>query len=273
MSAATTPQRYRVVARDVETADTVTLTLASVDEPVGAPLPGQFMMITAFGRGEVPISVSGGNGSGELVHTVRVVGPVTQALHAALPDTIVGVRGPYGTDWGVASSPNRDLLFVAGGIGLAPLRPAIRAAVESGRHRGRIVVLVGARTPDDLLFRDDMTAWDRRPDIAFGLTVDQAKAGWAGNVGLVTSLVKRANVDPNRTTAFLCGPEVMMRVVARCLTDRGLAETDILVSLERNMRCGVGLCGHCQLGPLLVCRDGAVVSLDQSGLLLATKEL
>jgi NAD(P)H-flavin reductase len=272
MTAATTPHRYRVVARDVETADTVTLTLAPVDEAVAAPLPGQFMMITAFGRGEVPVSVSGGNGDGELVHTVRAVGPVTQALHAAVSGTIVGVRGPYGTDWGVARSPGRDLLFVAGGIGLAPLRPAIWAAAKAG-HRGRIVVLVGARTPHELLFRDDMAVWDRTPDIAFGLTVDHAEAGWTGNVGLVTSLVKRANVNPRRTTAFLCGPEVMMRVVARCLTDRGLAESDVLVSLERNMRCGAGLCGHCQLGPLLVCRDGAVVSLDQAGPLLAAKEL
>lgn len=272
MNAPMTPRRYRVVARDVETADTVTLTLAHVDKPVDAPLPGQFMMLTAFGVGEVPISVSGGSGDGTLVHTVRAVGPVTTALHAAVPNTIVGVRGPYGTDWGVTRSPGRDLLFVAGGIGLAPLRPAIWAAAESG-HRGRIVVLVGARTPDDVLFRDDIATWERRPDIAFGLTVDQAEAGWTGHVGLVTSLVKRANVEPNRTTAFLCGPEVMMRVVARCLTGRGLSEAHILLSLERNMRCGAGLCGHCQLGPLFVCRAGPVVSVEEMGPLLGTKEL
>ncbi|HEU4543744.1 MAG TPA: FAD/NAD(P)-binding protein [Jiangellaceae bacterium] len=271
MSAPATPRRYRVVAREVETTDTVTLTLSPVDEPVDAPLPGQFMMLTSFGLGEVPISISGGNGA-ELVHTLRAVGPVTRALHAAAPDSIVGVRGPFGTDWGVDRSAGRDLLFVAGGIGLAPLRPAIWAAAESG-HRGRTVVLVGARTPDDLLFRNDMAAWGRRPDIAFGLTVDRAAAGWSGNVGLVTSLVKRANVDPSRTTAFLCGPEVMMRVVARSLTDRGLAEADIQLSLERNMRCGAGLCGHCQLGPVLICRDGPVISLDRAGPLLATREL
>ena len=272
MTAATTPHRYRVQAREVETADTATLTLAPLDDAVQTPRPGQFMMLTAFGFGEVPVSVSGGNGDGTLVHTVRAVGPVSRALHAAGPDTVVGVRGPYGTDWGVEQSGNRDLVFVAGGIGLAPLRPAIWAAART-HHRGRIVVLVGARTPDDLLFRHDLAMWERRPDIALSITVDQARSGWRGNVGLVTSLIKRATFDGARTTAFVCGPEVMMRVVARALIDRGLPESAVRLSLERNMRCGAGLCGHCQLGPVLICRDGPVVGFDEAGPLLATKEL
>jgi NAD(P)H-flavin reductase len=272
MTAATTPHRYRVQAREVETADTATLTLVPLDQAVDTPRPGQFMMLTAFGFGEVPISVSGGDGDGTLVHTVRAVGPVTRALHAATPDTIVGVRGPYGTDWDVERPDARDLVFVAGGIGLAPLRPAIWAAIRS-KHRGRIVVLVGARTPDDLLFSRDLGTWERRPDVALGVTVDQARSGWRGNVGLVTSLIKRATFDGARTTAFVCGPEGMMRVVARALIDHGLSESDVRLSLERNMRCGAGLCGHCQLGPLLTCRDGPVVGLDEAALLMATKEL
>jgi NAD(P)H-flavin reductase len=271
VTAATTPHRYRVQSRDVETADTVTLTLVPLDDAVDAPRPGQFMMLTAFGFGEVPISVSGG-GDGTLVHTVRAVGPVTRALHAAAPDTIVGVRGPYGTDWDVERPGARDLVFVAGGIGLAPLRPAIWAAIRS-KQRGRIVVLVGARTPNDLLFSRDLATWERRPDVALGVTVDQARSGWRGNVGLVTSLIKRATFDGQRTTAFVCGPEVMMRVVARALIDHGLSESDVRLSLERNMRCGTGLCGHCQLGPLLTCRDGPVVGLDEAALLMATREL
>lgn len=272
MTAASTPHRYRVQAREVETADTATLTLVPLDDAVDTPQPGQFMMLTAFGFGEVPVSVSGGSGDGTLVHTVRAVGPVSRALHAAGPDTIVGVRGPYGNDWGVEQSGNRDLVFVAGGIGLAPLRPAIWAAART-KHRGRIVVLVGARTPADLLFSSDLATWERRPDIALSVTVDQARSEWRGNVGLVTSLIKRATFDGPRTTAFVCGPEVMMRVVARALIDRGLSESAIRLSLERNMRCGAGLCGHCQLGPVLICRDGPVVSFDKAGLLLATKEL
>ncbi|HEX6335354.1 MAG TPA: FAD/NAD(P)-binding protein [Jiangellaceae bacterium] len=266
MTAATTPHRYRVRTREVETADTATLSLVPVDEAVETPRPGQLMMLTAFGFGEAPISVSGGNSDGTLVHTVQAAGPITRALHAAAPDTMVGVRGPYGTGWDVERSGARDLVFVAGGIGLASLRPAIWAATES-KHHGRIVVLVGARTPGDLLFSHDLATWERRPDVALSVTVDQAEVGWRANVGLVTSLIKRATFEGSRTTAFVCGPEVMMRVVARALIDRGLSESDIRLSLERNMRCATWSCGRCRLGPLLTCRDGPVVRLDEAGLL------
>lgn len=269
------PVRYVVTNRKVETADTATLTLAPVGDPVGPAKPGQFMMLTAFGVGEAPISVSGGtNGDRRLVHTVRAVGAVTRALWAAPPETVIGIRGPFGTDWGVADASGRDLVFVTGGIGLAPLRPAIWAALETPYHRrGRVVVLVGARTPHDLLYAADLAAWSRRPDVHLAVTVDQAHVGWRGNVGLVTTLLRRANFTPYRTSAFVCGPEVMMRVVARDLMGHGVAAENIRVSLERNMRCGTGHCGHCQLGPLLTCRDGPVVSFDRTAALMAVKEL
>lgn len=276
MTAATVPVRYAVTDRQEETADTATLTLVPVDDPVNPPEPGQFMMLTAFGIGEAPISVSGGGTGGDrrLLHTVRAVGAVTRALHVAEPDTVIGVRGPFGTDWGVADAVGHDLVFVAGGIGLAPLRPAIRAALDGDAHRrGRVVVLVGARTPDDLLFDADLAAWSRDSSVQLAVTVDQARVGWRGNVGLVTTLLKRANFNPARATAFLCGPEVMMRVVARELLDRGVSAEEIRLSLERNMQCGVGLCGHCQLGPLLTCLDGPVVTFDATAQLLAAKEL
>jgi anaerobic sulfite reductase subunit B len=273
MTAAAIPVPYAVAGRQVETADTATLTLVPVDEAVPKPRPGQFMMLTAFGIGEVPISASGGaDGTPELIHTVRAVGPVTRALHDAQHDAVIGVRGPFGTEWDVTDTDRRDLVFVAGGIGLAPLRPAIWAAIHSGRPR-RIVVLVGARTPDDLLFDDDLAMWCRRPDVTLAVTVDRAEAGWRSDVGVVTMLLRRANFAPSQTTAFVCGPEVMMRVVARDLLDRGVPAGDVWLSLERNMRCGVGHCGHCQLGPLLLCRDGPVVRLDRATPLLATKEL
>lgn len=272
--AATTPRRYRVVARRAETADTMTLTLTPLDHPIERHRPGQFTMLTAFGIGEVPISISGHpNGDHALTQTIRAVGPVTDALCAAPVGDVVGVRGPYGTSWGVADAVNHDLLFVAGGLGLPPLRPAILEALANPRRFGRITVLAGARTPRDLVFADEVVRWGERAGVESALTVDHADAGWRGNVGLVTVLLDRVALDPVRTAAFVCGPEIMIRAVGRHLVDRGVSTAAIRVSLERNMRCGAGLCGHCQLGPLLLCRDGPVVELSEVASWLDTKEL
>ncbi len=273
MAAATTPLRYVVTERRVETADTASLTLGPLDTKVARPRAGQFMMLTAFGVGEVPISVSRIGTDGSLVHTIRAVDPVSRALYLAEPETVIGLRGPFGTDWNVGNTGGHDLVFVAGGIGLASLRPAIDAVINRTWRVGRIVVLVGARTPDDLLFRSDLAAWERRSDIALAVTVDQAHQGWRGNVGLVATLLRRANFTARRTTAFVCGPEIMMRVVATQLLECGVPPADIRVSLERNMHCGNGLCGHCQLGSVLLCRDGPVISYDRVTPLLAAKEL
>lgn len=273
MSADTIPMRYVVTERHVETADTVSVTLRPLDAKVTSTRPGQFMMLTAFGVGEVPISVSRIGGDGSLVHTIRATEPVSRTLYLAEPETVVGVRGPFGTDWNIGNTGSHDLVFIAGGIGLAPLRPAIDAVINRTWHVGRIIVLVGARTPDDLLFRSDLALWERRPDIALGITVDQAHQGWRGNVGLVTTLLRRANFTASRTTAFVCAPEIMMRVVAQELQECGVPPADIRVSLDRNMRCGSGLCGHCQLGPVRLCQDGPVVSFDRTAAPLATTEL
>lgn len=270
----TLPVRYQVSARKEETADTVTLELDPVDTDPLRFQPGQFTMLTAFGMGEVPISISGDPDDGStLVHTLREVGPVTKALRAAEVGDVLGVRGPFGNDWGVLDAAGQDLVFVGGGIGLAPLRPAILQALANRDRFGRIAVLIGARTPDDLILRDSIEAWTALADVDVAVTVDQAMAGWHGNVGLVTTLLGRVTFEPSRTTAFLCGPEVMMRAVAGDLAEFGLPATSIRVSLERNMRCGVGLCGHCQLGPYLICRDGPVFDLTQVTPLLATREL
>jgi anaerobic sulfite reductase subunit B len=264
-----TPLRYRVRQRLVETADTVTLVLDPVDEPIVAPLPGQFTMMYAFGVGEVPISVSG-HVDGAIVHTVRDVGAVSKALTGSTVGQVLGIRGPYGTDWGVPAGG--DLVVMAGGIGLAPLRPVIRQAVADRSRYGHVVVLVGARTPGDLLYPDEYDEW-RAAGLDVRVTVDRADAGWTGHVGVVTTVLDDLGVDPAATTAFVCGPEVMMRFAARALVDRGVPATAIRVSLERNMRCAVVLCGHCQLGPLLVCRDGPVVGWDVAERLLSVKEM
>ena len=264
-----TPLRYRVRQRRVETADTVTLVLDPVDEPIVAPLPGQFTMMYAFGVGEVPISVSG-HADGGIVHTVRAVGAVSRAVAGARTGDVLGIRGPFGTDWGVP--PGGDLVVLAGGIGLAPLRPVIRQAVAERSRFGRVAVLIGARTPADLLYPTEYPAW-RAAGLDVRVTVDRAAAGWTGHVGVVTTTLDGLPTDPAATTAFVCGPEAMMRFAARALVDRGVRPGAVRVSLERNMRCGVAVCGHCQLGPLLVCRDGPVVGWDVAEPLLSVKEL
>ena len=274
------PRFYRVTSRREDTSDTVTLELtepSNPSDPVPAFAPGQFAMLTAFGVGEVPISVSGlGDSNGgrarRLEHTLRAVGAVTRALHAVEPGSLIGVRGPFGTSWDVASAAGHDIVIVAGGIGLAPLRPVVLTALADRSLYGRIVLLTGARTPGDLLYVDELERW-RRDGVEVAVTVDRADIGWSGEVGLVTALIEPAELAPGNTVAFVCGPDVMMRFTADTLAARGIPASQIRVSLERNMRCGVGWCGHCQLGPLLVCRDGPVVSYDRAAALMTVREL
>jgi NAD(P)H-flavin reductase len=266
------PARYRVAERLAETHDTVTLDLRPVDRPIAPHEPGQFTMLYAPGIGEVPVSVSGTGPGRGLVQTVRAVGAVTRALCEFAPGRMIGVRGPYGTGWDVARAAGGDLLIVAGGIGLAPLREALLAALGQRDRYRRIVVLIGARSPQELIFVRELGEWRSR-GAEVELTVDRAAAGWAGHVGVVTQLLGRAPVDPGRTTALICGPEIMMRLTARELLALGVPAGRVRISLERNMRCGVAECGHCQLGPLLLCRDGPVVSYPAVAPLLAIREL
>ena len=222
---------------------------------------GQFNMLTALGVGEVAVSIAGpAVASGVIEHSVRDVGAVTHALCTAPVGAEVGVRGPFGRGWGIERLPDgRDVVVVAGGIGLAPLRSAVHALVARARDgRGRVFVVAGARSPDQILYRDDLDAW-RRAGSHVAVTVDVGTPGWEGPVGVVTTLLPDLPFEPDGAWALTCGPEIMMRFVARGLVDGGVEPGRILVSLERNMQCGVGWCGHCQLGPLLVCRDGPVV--------------
>jgi anaerobic sulfite reductase subunit B len=270
------PARYVVAARRAETYDTVTLMLRPAETPIEPPRPGQFTMLYVYGVGEVPVSVSGfrpGGGQGQvLVQTIRAVGAVTRALCAAAPGDMIGVRGPFGTDWQLHGADGRDMLIVAGGIGLAPLRPVLLTALAERARYDRVVLLIGARSPDDLIFTRELDTWRRR-DADVRVTVDHGNAGWTGQVGLVTRLIDDAIDDPDDTAAFVCGPEIMMRLCSEALVNRGVPATDIRVSLERNMQCGAALCGHCQLGPLLLCRDGPVVSYADAAPLVAKKEL
>jgi len=248
-----------------ETPDTFTLTLQPGDG--GGPIrfhPGQFSMLWVFGVGELPISISGDPAQDDrLEYTVRSVGQATHALVSRSVGDGVGVRGPLGTGWPVEAAHQRDVIVVAGGIGLAPLRPVVLEVLHNRDAYGRLVILYGARSPRDLLYRKELAAWARQRDTQVLVTVDYGGLGWRGHVGVVTTLFKYARLQPSRSVAMVCGPEIMMRLVTRELDNQGLARRDIHLSLERNMKCAIGLCGHCQYGPLFVCKDGPVFTYDR----------
>jgi NAD(P)H-flavin reductase len=249
--------------RRVETADTVTLALEPADPAQARFVPGQFTMLSVPGLGEVPISVSGEAVGGLLIQTIRAVGCVTRHLASLQPGASVGVRGPYGRGWPVAAAEGSDLLLVAGGLGLAPLRPALHHALARRERFGAVALCYGTRSPADRLFVDELQGWARRHDVHLAVTVDHAGPDWSGEVGVVTRLLARTPCRPERTVAFVCGPEIMMRFTARELEHLGVAPQYIHLSMERNMQCGIGLCGHCQWGPYLICRDGPVFSWDR----------
>lgn len=267
------PVPYRVRSRVVENGDSVTLTLDPIDTVLPTALPGEFMMLHAFGVGEVAISTSGVSPDGTLTHTIRAVGAVSAALCAADEGATIGVRGPFGTSWGLAEAAGRDLVIVAGGVGLAPLRPVLLGALADRDRYGRVVLIAGARSQRDFLYTSEIAQWQSDPRLEVHVTVDVPIQGWRGETGLVTEPLRKLTLNPARTTAFLCGPEPMMRFGAQALLAKGLAGSDIRVSLERNMQCGIGWCGHCQLGPLLLCRDGPVVGYDIAQPLLEVEEL
>jgi NAD(P)H-flavin reductase len=267
------PVPYRVRSRVLENDDSVTLDLAPVEQPLPRAAPGQFMMLYAFGIGEVAISFSGLHDDGTITHTIRAVGAVSAALCATQPGATVGVRGPFGTGWGLDTAVGRDLLVVAGGVGLAPLRPVVLGALAERDRYGRLILIAGARARHDFLYADELAGWQQNPLIELHQTVDVPIQGWLGETGFVTESLRRLTLDADRTTAFLCGPEPMMQFTAEALLDKGIGAADIRVSLERNMQCGAGWCGHCQLGPLLLCVDGPVVGYDVARSLLEVKEL
>jgi NAD(P)H-flavin reductase len=265
------PYAVRQVTR--ETGDTFSLTLEPLTAARRPFAPGQFNMLYVFGVGEVPISISGDPARPELaVHTIRAVGAVTRALQKLERGEQVGLRGPFGAAWPVEQAHGHDVVVVAGGIGLAPLRPAVHHLLSHRAQYGRISVLYGARTPRDLLFTRELAQWRGRFDVDVAVTVDRATTEWQGSVGVVTRLVDRAPFDPASAMAFVCGPEVMIRFAVLGLQKRGVADSSLFVSLERNMRCAVGLCGHCQLGPFFVCKDGPVFSYDRIRPLFAVRE-
>jgi NAD(P)H-flavin reductase/Pyruvate/2-oxoacid:ferredoxin oxidoreductase delta subunit len=264
--AAATPGRFEVVSlrgSHRETADTTTLFLHPSEPALLAGLPGQFVMVEQPGFPSLPISVSR-YGADELVLTVRAAGPATAALIAESPGAQIGLRGPLGRPWPVDRALGRNLVIVAGGIGLAPLRPVLDAVVANRDRFGEVVLAYGARTPSDRLFTDEFATW-QAAGIDFGQIVDRAEPGWEERVGVVTQLLDRRDFSRKATVAFVCGPERMMQATVAVLRERGVAPERLFVSMERHMQCGIGLCGHCQMGPYFVCRDGPVFSVGELG--------
>ncbi|MGO9087606.1 MAG: FAD/NAD(P)-binding protein [Candidatus Sulfotelmatobacter sp.] len=269
------PRPYLVQSVSRETPDTFTLKLAPEEGANGSSFqPGQFSMLWVFGVGELPISISGNPAEHkQLVYTVRSVGQATNAFVTQSVGAGVGVRGPFGKGWPVDAARGRDVIVVAGGIGLAPLRPVIYEVLRHREDYGRLVVLYGARSPHDLLYRQELAAWARQRETQVLVTVDYGGMSWRGHVGVVTTLFKYARLKPSQSVAMVCGPEIMMRFVARELISHGLSRNDVYLSMERNMKCAVGFCGHCQYGPHFICKDGPVFPYEQMRPLLEKYEL
>ena len=267
------PQIYRVDGVSRELPDTITLNLTPSAGSRPSFEPGQFNMLYAFGVGEVAISMSGDPAESAFIHTVRNVGAVSGAIEKIAPGSTIGLRGPFGTAWPVKEAEGSDVIIVAGGLGLAPLRPAIYAILANRVRYGRVVILLGSRNPKDILYRHELEQWRQRLDVDIEVTVDHADPEWRGNVGVVPKLISVATFDRHDAFGFICGPEVMMRFSVNALIDAGLPADRIYVSMERNMKCAIGLCGHCQFGPTFVCKDGPVMRFDRIASIFAMREI
>jgi len=254
------PSPAQIIHVREETPDTSTLWM----EPTG-PFrwrPGQFNMLSIPGVGDVPISISGQSGAA-ILHTIRTVGKVTEALTSLEQGHLVGMRGPFGTSWPLRPARGRIVTVVAGGIGLAPLRGAIREMADNPRMYPSVRVLYGARTPGDILYPEELRRWSAHLHMKVQVTVDRAAPTWTGHVGFVTNFLRRKEEVRPDSVYLICGPEIMMRVIADILLDAGVPEENIYMSLERNMKCGAGFCGRCQKGPYFICKDGPVFRYDQ----------
>ncbi len=259
-----TPRVFRVRRKIRELRDVFTLVLEPSGPTEFSFAAGQFNMLYVFGVGEVPISLSGDPGQTQiLVHTIRSVGAVTRAINKLKRGDAVGVRGPFGSQWPFEKAFGRDVIIVTGGLGIAPLRPAVHQLLAQRESFGKVSLLYGARTPNDILFQKEIERWRGRLDLEVEATVDSAPPGWRGNVGVVTTLIPRAQFDPATVIAFVCGPEVMMRFSVLELEKCGVSKERIFISMERNMKCAIGFCGHCQFGAAFLCKDGPIIALDR----------
>jgi len=269
------PQPIMIRRAIWETDDTFTLTLDMNDwKGDYAFLPGQFNMVYVHGLGEVAVSISSDPGKrSTLEHTIHRVGLVTTALAQKKKGDYVGLRGPFGSSWPVDVARGKDVCIVSGGIGLAPLRPIIYTMLHHRSDYGRIIVMYGGRSPLDLLYRVELEKWDNNHDIETLVTVDRGDTSWKGYIGVVTTLFNYIKLEARDTIAYVCGPELMMRYTVDELVTRGLPPEQVYLSMERNMKCAIGFCGHCQMGPTFICKEGPVYQLPRIRPLMDKKEL
>lgn len=227
--------------------------------------PGQFIMLSLFGVGEIPISISSSptNVSDSFEICVRAVGRVTNALHKLEAGDEVGIRGPLGKGFPIRIFEGNDLLIVAGGLGIAPLRSLIKYVFDNRRDFGKVHILLGCKSPNDILFFDEIEQWNKRMDVHYECTVDRAVPEWQGHVGLITTLIPGVDIEPERTFAVVVGPPVMYKFVIRELLAKNIPGRQILLSFERHMKCGLGKCGHCQIQHVYACQDGPVFSYEE----------
>ena len=267
------PVEAELVDKRVETSDTTTLIYKS-GQNKHSFLPGQFNMLFVPGIGEVPVSISGSPAKdNEIIHTVRDVGAVTSHIVHSKIGSRIGLRGPFGLGWPAEKGHGKDVTVIAGGIGLAPLRPLIYKLIQDRDKYKKVNILYGTRTPGDLLYREELHEWLARFDIHVEISVDRDDADWHGHVGVITRFIPLTDFDAQNSVAMICGPEIMIRYSVRELQALGVPDSDIYVSMERNMRCGIGHCGHCQFGPDFVCKDGPVFPFDSIKKLFMVKEV
>lgn len=255
-----------IVEKMQEARDIFTYRLRLIDQAVRRTFRfegGQFNMVYAFGVGEVAISIVSDPEDPELLdHTIRIVGRTTQAIGRLGPGDVLGIRGPYGRGWPLEKARGKDLVIITGGLGCAPVVGAIEYVFRRRDWYGTVKILHGVKAPHDLLYRERFDAWRRQPDTEVLLSSDQPDKSWQYHIGVVTELFEQVRITPGRTVVMMCGPEIMMRVGIPILVHRGVPESSVYVSLERHMECGIGLCGHCQMGPYFLCKDGPVMRYD-----------
>jgi NAD(P)H-flavin reductase len=261
------PQIARMEAVRDETPDTKTFTLRfrePGDSHAFRFLPGQFIELSVFGYGEAPFCIASSPTRPDTFETtIRRTGALTDAMHRLGPGAEVGVRGPFGNGFDVEGARGKDLLFVAGGIGLPPLRSLIWNVLDERDRFGGVTILYGARTPLDLVYKDELKQWAETASVEFHMTVDNALPGWTGNVGMVPVLFTKATLRPDSTLAYVCGPPIMIKFVVQDLFMRGFHDEFVISTLERMMQCGIGKCNHCAIGHRYVCRDGPVFNFKQ----------
>jgi len=269
------PRQFRIKSLNWETGagDVYTWELEALDGKPFSFQPGQFNMLHLHGKGEVPISICSSNETGQLLHTTRAVGGVTEGMKNLKVGDLIGVRGPFGTHWPVEDAKGKDVVIMAGGMGLPPLRPVIYHILKHRADFNKVFLCYGARTPHDIVFKAELESWHHDHEIEVLVTVDKKEGNWEGDVGVVTQLLSRVDVDANNALAMICGPEIMMHYCQLSLHKMGLADDQLVVSMERNMKCAIGHCGHCQWGPKFICKDGPVFYFNQISDLFKVHEL